>query len=804
MLRIYLKTALRYLSRSRLYASINIIGLATGITAMLLAILFWRDEESFDEFHKNAAQLYRVTTKHRPFKDKDFETIGATGQVHGPAFAAAIPEIKNFARVFGGDFFSNVIAEGKTIKVRPFYVDNSFLQMFSFPVLQGNAKNALEKAESVVLTESTAKKFFNTTDVVGKLMAVDADPSFQKLGRPLVVTAVVKDPPPNSSLQFDVLYSYPFIRLSFEEDSWVIAYMGTFLLLEPGADIAQVTAKMNKVYESNAGPSRAQSQKNLGYDPEFSYGLQNITDIHFNAMSSNRNSEEAGVVNGSDQSRSIIFLVIAGFILMMAAINFINITIANSIKRAKEVGVRKIAGGSRWQIVAQFLVEASLLCVTAFVISGFAVYILLPVFNELTGKQLMADSIVSPGVLFWFTILLAILIAITSVYPAILLAKFKPAAVLYGRVTKGGSGSLKSALVVVQFTPAVFLLIATLVYYGQMRYMRSKELGYNPSQVITAGIYGNRDYNSTASFLKSEFAHEPLFKSVSFGNAGYTTRYEVNGVSIELFRKTADENFLPMMEVPLVSGRNFISSDADKGMIVNESFLRALNISYTPGMPLELNDYDKRFTRNIVGVVKDYHYASPRIKIQPMVIFMNKDAEGDFWIKVDQGNIGKAVAALGKIYSKAMPGALFEYKMMDEANAADFVKEMRWQKVVTVGTVLSFVICWLGLFGLAHLAAYQRVKEIGIRKVLGASLSQIVLLLTGKFVRLVVISIVIASPFAWLAMNYWLRDFAYHIAVGPGVFVVAGAMAVSVTLISVGYQSLRSALMNPVRSLRAE
>ncbi|RZK46144.1 MAG: FtsX-like permease family protein, partial [Pedobacter sp.] len=567
-------------------------------------------------------------------------------------------------------------------------------------------------------------------------------------------TAVIKDPPPTSSLQFDVLYSYPFIRLSFEEDSWVMAYMGTFLLLDPNANIKQVSGKMNKIYERNAGPAREQSKKNLGYDPEFSYGLQNITDIHFNAMSSTRNSEEAGVVNGSDQSRSIVFLVIAGFILMMAAINFINITLANSIKRSKEVGVRKIAGGSRWQIVAQFLVEASLLCVTAFIISGFAVYILLPVFNELTRKQLVASSIISPSVLLWFTILLAILIAVTSVYPALLLAKFKPAAVLYGRVNKGSSGMLKSALVVVQFTPAVFLLIATLVYYNQMRYMRSKDLGYNPTQVMTAGVYGNRDYHSTASFLKNDFAQEPLFKSVSFGNAGYTRRYEIKGMSIELFRKTADENFLPMMEIPLVSGRNFIASDAGKAMIVNESFLRALNIDYTPGMPLELSDYDQRFTRNIVGVVKDYHYASPRLKIQPMVIFTDIEGEGDFWVKVDQANIGKAVAALGKIYRKAMPGALFEYKMMDEANAADFVKEVRWQKVVTVGTVLSFVICWLGLFGLAHLAAYQRVKEIGIRKVLGASLSQIMLLLTGKFVRLVVISIVVASPLAWLAMNY--------------------------------------------------
>jgi putative ABC transport system permease protein len=259
-----------------------------------------------------------------------------------------------------------------------------------------------------------------------------------------------------------------------------------------------------------------------------------------------------------------------------------------------------------------------------------------------------------------------------------------------------------------------------------------------------------------------------------------------------------------MMEIPLVAGRNFIPSDAEKGMIVNEAFLRAADLEYTPGMPVQLYDYDERFTRTIVGVVKDYHYASPRLPILPMMIFMKKDPDGDMWIKVDEANIGAAVKALGKIYSKAMPNSLFEYRLLDESNAQEYVKELRWQKVVTIGTVLSFVICWLGLFGLAHLTVYQRVKEIGIRKVLGASVSQIVTMLTGGFVKLVVVALLIASPLAWMAMNYWLRDYAYRIDIGPGIFLVAALMAVSVTLVSVGYQSLKSALANPVDSLRSE
>ncbi|MBL7697944.1 MAG: ABC transporter permease [Chitinophagaceae bacterium] len=804
MFKIYFNTSIRSLSRNRIYAVINIIGLATGITAMLLAILFWRDEESYDRFHENAPDIYRVTTTLRPYKDKEFETVGGTGQMQGAAFKGGIPEVKNYTRLLGGDFFTNMIANGKTIKLRPYFVDNSFLDIFSFPVIRGSSRNALEKVESVVLTESAATRFFNSVDVVGKLVEIDADPSYQKLGRSLVVTAVIKDPPKNSSLQFDVLFSFPFMRLSFEDNNWMMSYLGTYLLLAPGANVKQVTGKMNRIHEANAGGDRERYIKSFGYDPEFSLGLQNITDIHFNPHKRFEGGEEAGIVNGSDKSYSIVFLVIAGFILMMAAINFINITIAGSIKRSKEVGVRKIAGGSRLQIIGQFLIEASLLCLTSFVFSLLAVYILLPVFNQLTGKQLFTGALFSSSALAWFALLLVVLVAVTGLYPAFILSKFRPAEVLYNRIMRSGSGTLGKALVIIQFTPAVFLLIATLIYYGQMKYMHTINLGYNPSQVITSGVYGSRDYGAALRTLKSEFAREPLFKSVSFGGAGYVRRYEVNGVSFELFRKTGDENFLPMMEIPLVAGRNFIASDADKGMIVNEAFLRAANIDYTPGMPVQLYDYDQRFGRDIVGVVKDYHYASPRTPILPMVILMNKESDGDFWVKVDQAKMSAAITALGKIYTKAMPGSLFEYKLMDEANASDFVKETRWQKVVTIGAVLSFVICWLGLFGLAHLSTYQRIKEIGIRKVLGASLSNIVLLLIGGFIRLVIVAIVIASPLAWMAMNYWLRDFAYHIDIGPGVFLIAAAMALSVTFLSVSYQGFKSALMNPVKSLRTE
>ena len=337
-----------------------------------------------------------------------------------------------------------------------------------------------------------------------------------------------------------------------------------------------------------------------------------------------------------------------------------------------------------------------------------------------------------------------------------------------------------------------------------MNYLRTKDLGYNPSQVIRTSVYGDRDYNSIIRNLKNEFAQEPLFKSVSFGSSGYTDRFEFNGKSIEFFKKTADENYIPLLEIPLVAGRNFIAADTLDGIIVNETFVKLLGLDYAVGSRVQIYDFYERYSRKIVGVIKDYHYNSPRTPIMPMMMYMKKDPDGDMWIKVDQANMQKAIAALGRIYKKAMPSALFNYELMDETNAKDFIKEQQWQKVVTIGTVVAFIICWLGLFGLAHLSTYQRIKEIGIRKVLGASLSQIVVLLTGGFVKLVVVAIIIASPLAWLAMNYWLQNYAYRVDIGPEVFLIAAIMAITVTLISVSYQSFRSALTNPVKSLRTE
>lgn len=801
---IYLKTSFRHLWQSRLYSLINILGLATGITAMLLAILFWKDEDSFDRFHKNNPHLYRITTTLAESKEAKVRTLGGTGQVQGPAFKAAIPELKSYTRVMGGDLYNDVVVNNRTLKVQALYVDSNFLEVFTFPVLKGDPKTALDGISSIVITESTAKKLFNSTDMVGKLLNLDANPSFEQLGKPLMITAVVTDPPKTSSLQFDALHPFAFMELAFRDNAWLNAYLGTFIVLDANADVQQVISKFNRIYALHAGEQLAANIKTYGYDPQISYGLQPITDIHFNPLMVPNSNAEAGVNNGSDPVYSIIFFVISAFILVMASINFINISIAGSLRRSKEVAVRKISGGSKQQIIMQFLIESAILCLMAFLFAVIIMQTLLPLFNTLTGKQMYFRDSLSVTVLFYFSLLLLIIIGLTAIYPAFILSNFKPAEVLYNKPLRSGSNFFGRGLVVVQFIPAIFLLIAALIYYEQMSFVRTKDLGYNPENIIRTAIYGDRDYKTTAEFLKNELAKETSIKMISFGNTGYKFQLQVNRRNIEAIHKTIDENYLPVMEIPLIAGKNISVSSEKDGAIVNETFVKDAGLEYPIGTRINLGEYYDHKVKIITGVVKDYHFGSLRDNIRPVVMFKFSMQEGEMWVKVEKTKVKDAVAKLETAYRKAMPSSIFQYNFLDELNAREYREELRWQKVISIATLMSFLICCLGLFGLAHLATYRRVKEIGIRKVLGATVTQIIMLLSGNFLKMVLIAFVFAAPVAWIAMSKWLQDFAYRIQPGPGMFITTGFMTVGIAVIAVIFQSLKAALDNPVKSLRTE
>lgn len=807
MLYNYIRITFRHLWHHKLYAAINTTGLAVGIACLLLAMLYVKDERSYDTFHRHNPHLYRITTTLIQNKGEQRQTVGATGQVQGPAFKAAVPEVLDYTRIMGGDIYGDVIAGSKTLHLPLLFTDENFFSTFSFQLLRGNASTVLRDINAVVITERTARRFFNSIDVTGRLLELDADPSAQKLGRPLVITGVVKDPPLHSSIQFDVLLPFRFLQLSFEDNNWLSAYLGTFVVLHPRADTRAVTRKFDRVYALHAKEQLAASKKNDSFDPQVGFGLQPVTDIHLRPLYNSTGNKEGGVINGSDPVFSYMFLGIAAFILLMAGINFINITIAGSLRRSKEVGVRKVNGSSRLQIIVQFLAESALLCAIAFVLALLLTWMALPLFNRLSGKELLFREAWDGTWLLYCTLILAVIILLTGSYPAWILSDFRPAQVLYNRPKLTGRNLFGRSLVVLQFSLAVFLIIATLFYYLQMDYVRTKDLGYNPHQVIRADLAGARDIRQVKEFLRNELKATPAIRSVAFGGYGHPATVKLNNRTMDAMLQVVDEAYLPALQIPLKAGRNFsraFATDSTNSVIVNEAFVKAAGLQTPVGAQIRTNRYGSEELRTIVGVAKDFHFGSLRQRIQPLAMIIDPAYGEKVWIKFEKTQQQTALAAWEKAYRKALPRAAFQYTYQHELNAREYLQEQRWKKIIGFATLLSVVICCSGLFGLAHLAIHQRVREIGIRKVLGAGLTDIAALLSKDFLKPVLLAIAIASPLAGWTMRNWLQGFAYHIGLNAWIFLAAALLTLLIALVTVSAQAVKAALANPVESLKAE
>lgn len=797
MLRNYFKIALRHLWHNRLYSAINTIGLAFGLGCVLLAILYIRDEHSFDNFHQKSPHLYRITTTSIPSKGEDPQTSGGTGQVQGPAFKAAVPEVEDYVRIMGGAIFGDIRTNRKALKLQLLFVDSHFFDVFSFKLLHGNPKTVLNDVGSVVITEKTALKFFNSTNVVGQLLHMEADPSADRLGKPLVISGVVENPPKNSSIQFDVLHPFSFMELSFTDTAWLNAYLGTFVVLNPKADKSLVCKKFNQVH---ARLAKEQIKEN-GHDPQVTYGLQPITDLHLYPL---QTGGEGGAINYSNPLYSYIFLGIALFMLLMASINFVNISIASSLKRAKEVGIRKVTGSRQGQIIVQFLAESALLCVAAFFLAFVLVLLLLPVFNQLANKGILLSEVFEWELFFAFSGLLLVNILLSGLYPAFVLSKFNPTEVLYRKQKFSGSGFFGKSLVVLQFSLAAILLMASIVFYQQMNFVRIKDLGYNPYQVIRTYISGNRETKPIAEFIRNEVAKEPSIMQISFGGErGNNYKTVVNQRTVKSTYQNIDSNYLAVLGVRLKEGRTILNSSKVE-VIVNETFVREAGLGSPIGTLVTTEDFFLKSPARIVGVVKDFHFGSLRERIPPLVMATNDMYNGGIWLKIDKNHQQEALTAFERIYRKALPNAVYAYNFMDELNNRDYLQEQRWQKIIGFATLLSIALCGMGLFGLTHLAIQQRTKEIGIRKVVGASVPSIVFLFSNSFLKLVLVAVVIASPIAYYFMEQWLQDFAYRIQVSWRIFGYTALVMLFISLLTISYQAIKAALRNPVDSLRSE
>lgn len=794
MFKNYLKIAVRNLTRNKIFSLINIAGLSLGLTCCMLIVLYTKDELSFDRFQKNKDQLYRIMVKMSD--ENESRTLGSTNAIHGPGFKQEIPEIKEVIRAQTNSF---VVRKGnEVLKEDVLFADEPFFSVFSMPLLSGDPATVLSDIHSIVLSEDLAEKYFGTRNAVGKTLNLKIGEQFE----PFVVSGVAKRCPENSSIQFDAVLPFKFQEArGWTDKEWLGFYMNTFVLLHPQADYRAVVPKMNQVF-------RTKSAEEIGKIKDFKqrivFDLLPFMDMHLN-------SESGDMRNGLDHASSPIYSYIlsgiAIFILLIACINFVNLTVARSLNRAKEIGVRKVVGSLRKQLVYQFLGESFLLSFIAFALAVGLTQLVLPVFNELANKQLALSYLLDAGLVSGYIALFAATGLIAGVYPALVLSGFSPVETLYNRARLTQKNYLTKGLVVFQFALSVCLVIGTIVIYSQFRYMTGKDLGYNDKNLVSFALGRGGPGKEIMEVVQNELRSIPGIGSVAAFNGNYNgTGAKIGEKSIDFGYIGVDDNFLGTLQIPLLKGRNFskaFSTDPEESVVVNEAFVKEAGWQDPVGQ--EINFEWKNKKMKVIGVIRDYHYASLKDTIKPLLLTQDPNyRQGTIFAKLDTKDIPATMKAIEAVFRKHVKYMPFEYKFEDAANLKRYESEAKWKQMITLAAVLSIFVSCIGLFGLATFNAETRIKEIGIRKVLGASIASITALLSLDFVKLVLISIVIALPLSYYGASVWLQDFPYRISISWWYFALAAILALSIAVLTVGYQSIRAALLNPVQSLRSE
>jgi len=800
MFKNYFIVALRNLLRNKIYAFINIAGLSIGLACAMLIILYVKDEVSYDRFHANVNNIYRITTQGIDKNGGKGRKDPNTGYLQGPRFAQNIPEIKSFVRVQSGN---ENIKLGTEVKDQDLLlVDSTFFDVFSFPLISGNRHTCLKDPLSVVLSEDAAKKQFGTTDVIGKIVMLKDDSVFV----PHKVTAVAKKSPQNSSIKFEMLLP---IRESKEDalnsENWFNFFLNTFVVLPPQTNVQVVESKMNKFYNQDSKDAITSLKAKFGNEVDnwkSNYLLQPFLDMHMSTELPAQN----GLSDASNPMYSYILSGIALFVLLIACINFINLTVARSVKRAKEIGIRKVVGGDRKQLIIQFLGESFLLCIIAFVLAIALVQLILPVFNDLSNKALALSYLFDTKLVTGYIVLFILTGLLAGFYPALVLSGYNPVQTLYSRFNLAGKNYLQKSLVVLQFALASFLIIATFTIYKQFDFLTNEKLGYDDNDLVA--VHKDFKTHDEAWLFKNELLKDPNIISVAPRNGGsWGTVAKINNDStIQFDYETVDETYLSTLKIPLVQGRNFspdFPSDSANSVLVNESFVKQAGWKNPMGQTVNFWYNNKKYT--VIGVVKDYHYQPLNQKIGPQLFTMKPDNNyGMVYIKIKPNTAAASLQTIQKKFKQLFPLSPYSYTFMNEANLRDYEAEAKWKQIMLFGAILTIFISCIGLFGLSVLSAEKRTKEIGIRKVLGASVKRVVTILSKDFLKLVFISLIIAIPAAWLAANKWLENYPYRIALDWWLFASAGILVVLIALVTVSFQAIKAAVANPVKSLRAE
>jgi putative ABC transport system permease protein len=823
MIKNYFKTALRTLIRNKLYTALNVAGLTFGLSCFLLIGLYLFDELTFDTQHSKADRIYRVI-EHKTVNGES-TTIAAAGYKLAEESKKAIPGVENTTRVQRMGRANIVNPENPTnfFQETVTVADEHFLEIFDFPLFAGDKKNVLKEPNSIIITQDLAMRLFNKTDVLGKTL------QFSFMESPLKITGVLKNHPRNSSFDFssvvsDASFQNSDFYKSLVTGDWFSETFSVYALLRPNADSKSVATQMSALVHQNFTPPVGTT---------FSFSLQPLKEIHLNSeniVDGARNSNVDAIAKGSIFYAKV-FSFIAFFLLLIAGINYMNLTTARASGRLKEIGVRKTIGALQNNLIKQFLFESLLVTFIAFLLSIAVVNLLLPAFNQFTNKQLSLGFSTDYRIWLYAIAFAAVTGFLSGSYPALMLSRFKPVWLLKGlKPQHKTSFSLRKGLVIFQFTISIVMIIATVVLFLQVRYMNNTDLGFNKDLLVVIDV-NTRKARANFEAVKAEMAKIPTVKNVSVTSrvpgewkSIVTVKIKNTGSPDEpdvSYLIGADKDFFKTYEIKLLQGRNFDTPADSAAVIINETAAKMLGITEASGQTVEIpalswngdgtfvpvNDDNTPFKPHVIGIVKDFHFQSLRNKIEPLVLAYNQNPIFviDYYsARIAATGIKGTLDKLKEVMVKNDKDDPFEYHFLNDQLALFYIEDNRRQTILIWAALATIFIACLGLFGLATYSAEQRIKEIGVRKVLGATVFNLASLLSKDFLKLVLIANGIAFPIAWWAANKWLQEYAYHINIQWWVFAAAGISACVIALLTISYQAIKAAIANPVNSLRTE
>ncbi|MBL6447085.1 ABC transporter permease [Fulvivirga sp. 29W222] len=805
MFKNYFKVGIRNILRHKAFSIINITGLAIGIACCLLILLYINDELSYDRYNKNFDRIYRVLHVYRnaespgtlpPPSPEEFQVWGSAPV--GPALKADFPEIESYFRFTSPVELLFEHGSKRFQEDNMVFADSTAFDIFSWNLISGNAKTALKEPNSIVLTLSTAMKYFGYDEPLGKTITIDQTETF-------VVTGIMEDVPSNSHFTFDGLISMTTFQIWRPEifDAWGYVDFYTYFLLKENTHIESLESRIPDFIEHN-GPEWYKADNTIALEP--------LSDAYLHSKAARQPGTTGSYTN------IYIFSFIAAFILFIACINFMNLSTARSMERAKEIGVRKTVGAQRHSLIGQFLLESILLTILAATLAIALIALVLPFTRELSGKALLFSDLLSWQFTLLFAVSILLIGLLSGSYPAWILVKFKSSQVLKGNYkTSSGGTSLRKVLVVFQFTLSMSLIVGTAVIYTQLNHLRTQDLGFSDDQMLVIDFGWDGAVQRQAESIKAELKAHPKVSKVSasravpgafFPNAGTT----IESADGEMIMHNPgiyeiDQDFIPTYEIEMAAGRAFskdFPSDTTQALIINEAAARLYG--YT-----KMDDViGKKFTQwgregTIVGVVKDFNYKSLHTKVEPLSIrYAPSNSLRHLSLKVSADEMNTTISDIEQQWAHLVPQRPFIYSFLDDSFNKQYEADVRFGKIFTAFSGLAILIACLGLFGLTTYAAALKTKEIGIRKILGASLFSIVTLLSKDYIKLFIIAVLIGIPISWFVMNRWLDGFAYKMQMGPGVFFVAAFICIFIALSTISWQSIQSALRNPVDSLKDE